>query len=296
MTESLIPPSIADDRCLALGQLLDRQGDLPVSAVLGSLYDPANAPAVALDYLAHQLGVMGPSWTMAGTDDSQRRALLANALYLQRLRGTPWAIRNALAAVGWPQVTLTPRSSGWASFVLNCPLVNEAVGPADVALLESTALTWAPVRDVLDYINFELAFTTPITLQTGYYDGTETYSGATCYEGGTLSEIATIGVAGGDIGFYDGQSHFDGSLLFGGAASPGNPSSFVLPIPAGGVNLSTPHLAVISFMVPPGQCNGTDLDTFVVYTQAGVPLAQVSFPPIAKTTQDAITCVWTLTY
>ena len=290
----LVPTSIADARTMALFGLLDRLDGLD-RTILSTMYNPALAPAPALPFLAQQFAVMGPSWTMAGTEANQR-ALLANALQLQRLRGTPWSIRNALSAVGWPQVTLTPRSSGWANFVLNCPLVNEAAGPADIALLESTALEWAPVRCVLDYINFELAFTTPITLQTGYYDGTETYSGATCYEGGTLSEIATIGVAAGSMGFYDGATPFNGSLLFGGAASPGNPSAFILPIPAGGVNLSTPHEAVITFVIAPGQFNGCDLDSFVVYTKAGVPLAEVSFPPIAKTTQDAITCVWTLTY
>lgn len=76
-------------------------GGLPL--VNRSLWSAQDCPPELLDQLAWTLCV--DFWELA-TTDAQRRALILGAIAWHRKRGTPWAIKQALSAVGYPGSTL----------------------------------------------------------------------------------------------------------------------------------------------------------------------------------------------
>lgn len=84
--------------------LTDRLDALDLTPLLVNRID--SVPAAALYPLAWQFGVTGlAGWDLA-TTEAQRRALLARAIELHRHKGTPWAIRQAFAAAGFPSITI----------------------------------------------------------------------------------------------------------------------------------------------------------------------------------------------
>lgn len=63
-------------------------------------------PAEALPYIAAQFNVLGiKGWLLANTEQ-KKRDLIKRAIELHRRKGTPWAIKNALASVGYPTVVI----------------------------------------------------------------------------------------------------------------------------------------------------------------------------------------------
>lgn len=63
-------------------------------------------PANMLVHLAREFNVMGvKGWKFVNTDE-ERRDLIKSAIELQRFKGTPWSIKEALKRIGYPDVTI----------------------------------------------------------------------------------------------------------------------------------------------------------------------------------------------
>ena len=176
--------------------LIERLGALDLTTLL--VYRVDSAPADALPLLAWQFDILEPQWQLgvssgesvdslqnidiltnidaltspgciAGVSDAESwRALLRAAIPLHRSRGTPYAIRTALASLGWPSVVIQegqnswagtsyPSSQGWAVFrvILNVA-GGQGVQPSDVARIASAVAFFKPSRAWLDSIWFEL--------------------------------------------------------------------------------------------------------------------------------------------
>ncbi len=100
----LLPPSIQDERFKAFLEILDRQGQLPLSRL--AIYVVDQVEASALPHLGEQLNVMGlKGWILCDTE-AQKRALIKAAIELHRRAGTPHAIKRSLAAVGYPDTEI----------------------------------------------------------------------------------------------------------------------------------------------------------------------------------------------
>lgn len=103
----LLPESVRDGSTQAITELIDRLGKLDVTALLVYLID--NVTASALPHLAEQFHVTGwEGWALADSD-AARRDLIRNAIAIHRKKGTPWAIKQALKAVGYGGVSLIER-------------------------------------------------------------------------------------------------------------------------------------------------------------------------------------------
>lgn len=102
MTDMLPPNSTALERALAASSGVEL---LPVE--LDKLWSANDCPAPFLPYLAWALAV--DFWDMA-TTEAQQRALIAGAIAWHQKRGTPWAIRQALAAIGYPVLDLVEQA------------------------------------------------------------------------------------------------------------------------------------------------------------------------------------------
>ena len=82
------------------------------------------APA-ALPYLAEQFDIDGVRGIAMAGDEVQQRDLIKQSIALQKYMGTPWAIREACKAIGFPVIILQegvtapgeePKPEDWAQF------------------------------------------------------------------------------------------------------------------------------------------------------------------------------------
>lgn len=82
----------------------ERLAAIEIERVLPLLVDIT--PAQALIWLARQFNVMGvKGWKYVSTDEV-RRELIKAAIELQRFKGTPWSIKEALRRIGYDNVTI----------------------------------------------------------------------------------------------------------------------------------------------------------------------------------------------
>lgn len=104
MSDSLLPPSIRDERFLALEALVNRIAELDLAIL--DIYDIDQVEASALYDLADQFNVLGfRGWMLAG-DEAERRSLIKESIVLHRKAGTAYAVRRAMALVGYPSATV----------------------------------------------------------------------------------------------------------------------------------------------------------------------------------------------
>lgn len=196
MPELSAAPSIDDTRTQALLVLIARLAALDLTTLL--IYRIDSVVAGALPFLAWQFDILSPLWQLiapvsqgvdALTDidllidvdnlieaggtvmdqmltEAAQRELVKNAIPLHRFRGTPWSIKQALASLGWAQVTLLegqstwggdsyPSNQGWAVFRVLIDLVDGQSVSIDAASTASTAVIFfKPARSWLDSIWF----------------------------------------------------------------------------------------------------------------------------------------------
>lgn len=83
--------------------LVARLADVDQDVVL--LQDPATAASAALTSIAWGWDMLGPLWEVL-PDDAARREYLGSMYSLQSRRGTPWAVKEALRILGWPDAQI----------------------------------------------------------------------------------------------------------------------------------------------------------------------------------------------
>jgi P2-related tail formation protein len=196
MPELSAAPSINDTRTQALLVLIERLGLLDLTTLL--VYRIDSVVETAIPFLAWQFDILSPLWQLIapvtlGVDalsnidllidvdnlieggglvtaqilsEAEQRELLMSAIPLHRFRGTPWAIKQALASLGWSEVTLLegqltwggdayPSSQGWAVFRV---MIDLAAGQGVLSGAASTASAavnfFKPARAWLDSIWF----------------------------------------------------------------------------------------------------------------------------------------------
>jgi P2-related tail formation protein len=196
MPELTPAPSINDTRTQAMLVLIDRLAALDLTTLL--VYRIDSVVPSALPFLAWQFDVLSPLWQLiapvaVGVDaltnidmlidvdnliesgdivsgsvlsEESQRALLKNAIALHRFRGTPWAIKNALAALGWTQVSLLegeatwggtayPSNQGWAAFRVMIDLeASQGVSTGDSSTAVAAVNFFKPARSWLDSLWF----------------------------------------------------------------------------------------------------------------------------------------------
>lgn len=153
----LLPPSVADARGLAFLEVLERLGDLDLSPVL--VYHLDGVPDSALYALAWQFDVLGAAgWDLADTAE-KRRDLLRRAFRLHQRKGTPWAILEALRALGYPDATVVEGAPGSFRFRVHLGALQDGdTLPAELqAQLLAAVETWKNARSWLDSLDWTAA-------------------------------------------------------------------------------------------------------------------------------------------
>lgn len=145
-----VPSILAlDPRFGPLAQLSERLAGLDLSRLLVYLVDLVEPDA--LPFLGEQFHIMGwEGWDFAG-DDAARRALIKSAIELHRYKGTPWAIKQALAKIGIDRLTLVehPEGAHWAEFDVEITVVDRPLTEDIYPQISVLVDTYKPVRSHL---------------------------------------------------------------------------------------------------------------------------------------------------
>lgn len=187
----------------------------------------------ALPYLAEQFDVLGlEGWALANTE-ADRRALIKQAIELHRHKGTVWAIRNAVRAVGFGECDITEgvgvdyngeylysgtidyEGGNWATFRVIVEIPNtRPVTLAEFARLRAIIEAYKNIRSHLvdvslrvhlvtehtlpeDQLDFLAGDAQTDTLTTGAnYDGVSGYAGAYNYDQSNDPGTITIEIGG----------------------------------------------------------------------------------------------------
>jgi hypothetical protein len=143
-------PSIASDsRTKPYLRLINRLDTLDLSPLL--VYRIDSTPASALGFLGWQFDILSPLWQLlvprgspSASATAANRVLVKQAIALHRVRGTPYALKTALSALGWSGAGVLegqaswggnnwPPSQGWAVLRIVIPVPEltalEAVAP-----------------------------------------------------------------------------------------------------------------------------------------------------------------------
>lgn len=227
--ERLLPPGIRDAGNLAINDLLDRIGNLDITPLL--IYKIDDVIAAALPFLAEQFHVGGWEGWLTATTETEKRELIRQAIELHRKKGTPWAVKEAIKAVGYADVELEEglpliRHDGeylyggdgdygggarWALFRAIIDLgENKGVAAEDLTMLRGMIAAWKNARSHLERMTFrttvadEIVMTETSTVQVIHAEA-EVYPHGRRYDGAFR---------------YDGVTRrlYDGSLAYGGHA------------------------------------------------------------------------------
>jgi hypothetical protein len=201
MVNRLLPHSVQDARMLAFESAIDRLMSLDLSVL--RVYDIDNVPATALYDLADQFNVLGNrGWNLADTEQ-EKRELIKQAITLHKTAGTPYSIKLALAAVGYPNSTIienpglrydgsatydgTERYRGDVNgyFIVVLSGALPAPNRDQVRLILALIEEWKNLRSLLFDLrqNDRSLLANPL-----YYDGRVSYDGTQTYDG-TIEEI-----------------------------------------------------------------------------------------------------------
>lgn len=169
---SIIPDGIRDESTKALYDLIDRLGSLDLSAVIIYLIDRVSS--AALPHLAEQFHVTGHEGWMQATTELERRALIKTAIAKHRIKGTPGAIRQTLAAL-----SMEPIITEWFDydpvgdpfhFKVEVITSGREVDTELADLIELLIYEYKNVRSVLDSLTFITGVTSPIPIyNTGLF-------------------------------------------------------------------------------------------------------------------------------
>jgi len=193
-----------------------RFSELEMDKLLIYLIDTVDESALV--FLANQFDVMGFKGFGLAHTVAEKREVIKKAIELHRYKGTIWAIKQALANIGYPLVNsagvealiITEHVGGhWARFKVTIELGGNPISVASIAELVRMITEYKNTRSWLDEISFTLALEDEAvitdesteneavidtdTINAGgnfKYDGTETYDGTNNYSQDT--DILTI--------------------------------------------------------------------------------------------------------
>lgn len=202
--------------------------NIDISKVLIYLYDSVDADA--LPVLGEQLNVMGYSgWIFTQTEQDQRE-LLKIAIELKRYAGTPYAVKKALATLGFPgaqiieginsaahfdgahnfngSIDFGSLDSEWAVFKVMYDISQfGAIDPAKYPDMIKLILVYKPARSKFLYLGFSANFDDALLSED--------------------EELLTIKKTDND---YSNGILFDGEFMFNGDAEFGREDDLVLNI------------------------------------------------------------------
>lgn len=192
----LQPPLRQDDRSVAYDATVARLQSLDLAVL--AIYDIDNVAEGALTALAEQLNVQGlRGWALTTTEE-QRRELLKEAVALHQTAGTPYAVKRAMALVGYPNASIAENPGNFydgdwtyngnrqydgaelGAFIVTLDATQSAVSSELITLIVALINEWKNARSYLLDLRIGNVSLFSNLLQysdTWSYDGAQTYDG-----------------------------------------------------------------------------------------------------------------------
>lgn len=166
--EILLASSIANvPQLAAFDQMAaHRYNQAPIERLLVYIIDTVEPSA--LPWLAKQFDVLGYKGMRLATTEAQQRAVIKNAIQIKRYSGTPWAVKQALRSIGYPDAILTENAGtgahGWAEFQIQIDAGENGISEAMITELVEMIKIYKGTRNHLLAIEFTVNFSDGITV------------------------------------------------------------------------------------------------------------------------------------
>ena len=158
----ILASAIADVEHLAAFDLVaqKRFGGFALDRVLTYFIDTVDASA--LPYLAQQFDVLGYKGMRLATTEAEQREVIKNAIKIKRHSGTPWAVKQALKAIGYPDAVLVEQAgtgpTGWAQFRIELNTGDKPISAAGITDLVKMIDIYKNVRSHLIDLSYTITF------------------------------------------------------------------------------------------------------------------------------------------
>jgi phage tail P2-like protein len=162
VTDNILGSSIAGVAHLAAFDLMaqKRFGDIQLERLLIYIIDTVDVSA--LPYLAQQFDVLGYKGMRLASTELQQRQVIKQAIEIKRHSGTPWAVKEALRAIGYPDAVLIENagtgSHGWAEFRIELNVGDNPISAANIDDLVKMINIYKNVRSHLIDLSYTINF------------------------------------------------------------------------------------------------------------------------------------------
>lgn len=178
----------------------ERFSEIQLDRLLVYIIDTVDASA--LPWLAWQFDVLGYRGMRLAQTDAQQREVIKNAILLKRYAGTPWAVKNALKSIGYPDAVLVENAGtgahGWAQFRIELDVGDNAISEDKINELIQMINIYKGTRNHLIALSYSIVFDDEVTvtddhnLQPGLEDDELIYVGARRFANGEYMADGSI--------------------------------------------------------------------------------------------------------
>lgn len=134
--------------------------NIPLEKLLIYIIDTVDASA--LPYLATQFDVLGFKGMRLATTEAQQRQVIKKAIEIKRHSGTPWAVKEALRSIGYPDAVLVESAGtgqyGWAQFRIELNVGDNEISAAKLDELAQMINIYKGTRNHLLDLSYTIAF------------------------------------------------------------------------------------------------------------------------------------------
>lgn len=116
--------------------------------------------ASAIPALAEQFDVLGFKGMRLATTEAQQREVIKKAIELKRFKGTVWAVKEALRAIGYPTAIITENAgigeNGWAEFQIDLDGGNNIISASTIDDILKNVEEYKNTRSHLIGVSFSI--------------------------------------------------------------------------------------------------------------------------------------------
>jgi phage tail P2-like protein len=162
MNEVILASAIANVPHLAAFDLIaeKRFSQIQLEKLLVYVIDTVDSSA--LPWLAKQFNVLGYRGMKLAKTEAEQRQLIKTAIYLKRYAGTPYAVKQALRSIGYPDAVLVENTgtgpNGWAYFTIELDAGDNEISQAKISELIEMINIYKGVRNHLTSLSYSISF------------------------------------------------------------------------------------------------------------------------------------------
>jgi phage tail P2-like protein len=172
---TVLADSIAHIPHLAAFDLLvkKRLSNLELDRLLVYIIDTVNSDAIP--FLAKQFDVLGFKGFRLASSETEQREIIKKSIELHRYKGTLWAVREALTAIGFADAVITEHvEDHWAKFRVTIDLGGRALNVTEIEDLVNMITEYKNARSHLADLSYTVAFAESFALLDEHYDAQAT--------------------------------------------------------------------------------------------------------------------------